>query len=398
MNDGISLYDLQRRVKGCLESGFPHYYWVKGEISSIKSNYSGHCYIDLIDKGDSDKDIRAKGHAIIWSSSWKVLRPYFLNSTGKDLETGMMILVKAQVQYSELYGLSLIVYDIDPSYSIGEAELRRRAVIQKLKNEGMFDMNTTLKIPSLPRRFAVISSRTAAGYRDFERHLHENEYGFRFYTKLYSAPMQGGAAPEGIIQALESVMGDVDSGAESYDAVLILRGGGSNVDLACFDDYDLCANVAQFPLPVMVAVGHDQDYHICDMVACVSVKTPTALADYLLEIFASEDAMLSSLATRLSLALNNKFASAKGELQTARQLLEAKVTGVLAQKGGYLDLLEQRVIKGDPALLLEGGYCVAEVQGRRLTSVEQVVGGSRLELVLRDGVLECSVERVISGK
>ena len=174
MNEGISLYDLQKRIKRCLEEGFPRQYWVKAEVSAIKANYSGHCYIDLIDKGDSEGDIRAKGHAVIWSSSWRVLRPYFVSATGSEISAGMSILVKAQVQYSELYGLSLIVYDIDPSFTVGEAELRRREVIKRLKDEGMFEMNSTLELPALPRNFAVISSETAAGYRDFMRHLHEN--------------------------------------------------------------------------------------------------------------------------------------------------------------------------------------------------------------------------------
>lgn len=395
MNEGISLYDLQKRIKKCLEEGFPRYYWIKAEISAIKTNYSGHCYIDLIDKGDSESDLRAKGHAVIWSSSWKVLRPYFVSSTGSELSAGMSILVKAQVQYSELYGLSLIVYDIDPSFTVGEAELRRREVIRRLKEEGMFDMNSTLELPHLPRRFAVISSESAAGYRDFMRHLHENEYHFTFYTKLYSAPMQGATAPGGIVDALEHILKEMEDGAEQFDAVLILRGGGSAIDLACFDDYELCANVAQFPLPVMVAVGHDQDYHICDMVACISVKTPTALADYLLDIFASEEAMLASMASRLALALNNKFSAAERSLQILRQRLESGVSRLFLAKGNRLDLIGQRVMKGDPAHLLEGGYCVAEVDGKRLASVGEAKCGEMVRLILKDGELDCRVEGII---
>lgn len=394
MNEGITLYDLQKRVKGCLESGFPHSYWVKGEISAVKTNYSGHCYIDLIDKDDSGADVRAKGHAIVWNSSWKVLRPYFVGATGRELSVGMNVLVKAQVQYSELYGLSLIVYDIDPSFTVGEAELRRREVINRLREEGMFDMNSTLELPALPRSFAVVSSETAAGYRDFMKHLHENSFGFKFHTKLYSAPMQGGAAPAGIVEALDGVMEDVEGGTESFDAVLILRGGGSAVDLSCFDDYDLCANVAQFPLPVMVAVGHDQDYHICDMVASTSVKTPTALADFILDIFAQEEAMLSSLSSRLAMALNNKFSVENSRLQVLHRSLVHKLEHFFVVRANTLDLLEQRVNRGDPATLLQGGYCVAEVGGERVVSVRQVQCGSKLNLLLKDGCLECRVEHM----
>jgi exodeoxyribonuclease VII large subunit len=394
MNEGISLYELNKRVKGCIEAGFLSACWVKAEVSAIKTNYTGHCYIDLIDKGDSESDIRAKGHAIVWSSSWRILGPYFRHATGKDLCEGMNILVKAQVQFSELYGLSLIISEIDPSFTVGEAELRRREVIQRLRKEGMFEMNTELELPVLPKRFAVVSAESAAGYRDFIRHLHENEYGFRFYTRLYPAPMQGNTAPGGIIDALERVMTDVDGGVEVFDALLIIRGGGSNTDLSCFDDYELCANVAQFPLPVMVAVGHDQDRHICDEVACVSVKTPTALADYILDIFASEQAMLESVSTRLAMALNNKFAAAHNHLQMLGNSLGLRVKGVLQREAGALDLLEQRVLKGDPARLMEVGYCVVEASGKRVVSAGQLNKDDKLMLMLKDGAVECRVEEI----
>lgn len=395
MNDGLSLYELQKRIKGCLEEHFSHFFWIRAEVSSVKTHFSGHCYLELIDKGDSETDIRAKAKGVVWSSSWRVLRKYFVSSTGSDLAEGMSILVKAQVQYTELYGLNLVIYDIDPSFSVGEAELRRRKVMERLRQEGMFEMNRNIGLPPLPKRFAVISSESAAGYRDFLKHLYENEYRYSFYTRLYPAPMQGGTAPDGIVSALEQINRDVEDGAERFDAVLIVRGGGSSIDLACFDDYDLCANVAQFPLPVMVAVGHDQDYHICDMVASVSVKTPTALADYLLEIFMDEDAMLSSLASRLVLAMGNKFAAAGSGLDGLRQRLEHSLRNIFIAKGNSLALYEQRVVKGDPSVLLKAGYCVAEISGKRMNSIAQAQCGERVRLIFKDGELECRVEEII---
>lgn len=398
MNIGISLYDLQNSIKECVGENFPQYYWVRGEVSAIKANYSGHCYIDLIDKGESESDIRAKGHAIVWASKWRVLNPYFQTTTGSPISAGMNILVKVQPQFSELYGLSLIISDIDPSYTIGEAELQRREVIKRLREEGMFDMNTTLSLPPLPRRFAVISSESAAGYRDFQKHLHLNEYGYKFTTKLYSAPMQGGAAPAGIVEALEEIIEDYYNEGEKFDAVLIIRGGGSATDLACFDDYHLCANIAQFPLPIMVAVGHDQDHHIADMVACVSVKTPTALANFLIDIFATEDAMLSSLATRITLSMNNKFADAKRGLDSIKLMIEHRVSSFYREKNATIALLEQRITKGDPSNLLKGGYCVSEVEGRRITSALEVKPDVELNVVFEDGVVECKVEKVSCRK
>lgn len=395
MNDGITLYELLNRVKGSIEENFSHYYWVRAQVSAIKANYSGHCYIDLIDKGDKGADFTAKSVAIVWSSTWRILKPFFRSATGGDIEAGMNILLKVQVQYSELYGLSLIVSDIDPTFTIGQAELERREVIRRLEEEGMFDMNTTLTLPHLPKRFAVISAQNAAGYRDFYNHLHLNDYGYRFYTKLYTAPLQGNTAPSGIIAALDAILSDVECGAESFDAVLILRGGGSNTDLACFDNYDLCANVAQYPLPVMVAIGHDQDKHICDMVSCVSVKTPTALADFIIDIFASEDALLVSLASRLTLAMKNKFSEAEKRLDSINQRIAHRVSSIFSEKRSAVALLEQRIIKGNPRNLLKGGYCVTEVEGRRVSSIGQVPPEGKLKVIFEDGVAECKVENVV---
>lgn len=396
MNEGISLYDLQKRVKGCIDPVFTHQIWIRGEISGIKSNPNGHCYLDLVDKEQDSDSIRAKGQAVIWSSSWKVLRPYFENSTGSSLSPGMAILVKAQVQYSELYGLSLIISDIDPSFSVGEMELRRREVAARLKKEGMFDMNTTLELPSLPRRFAVISSDTAAGYRDFQKHLGGNEYGFSFYTKLFPAPMQGASAPEGIILALDAIL--EANAQEKFDAVLLLRGGGSSIDLSCFDDYSLSANIAQFPLPVMVAVGHDQDYHICDMVACVSVKTPTALADYIVDIFVQEDAHVTSLASRLSLALANKFSDARGMLNSKKEKIAGCVRLKLLSEQNRISLLEHRLTKGNPLSLLEAGYCLMEKGGVRIFSASSLKKGEHISLIMKDGEVNCLVNNLKINK
>lgn len=394
MNEGISLYDLQKKIKGSIDKVFSHQIWVRGEISSVKENYSGHCYIDLVDKEDGCDAIRAKCQAIVWNSSWRVIAPYFQSTTGSRLEAGMKVLLKGSVQYSEIYGLSIVVSDIDPTFGIGEMELRRREVIARLEKEGMFDMNTTLKLPSLPRRFAIVSAEGAAGYRDFMKHLHENEFGFKFFTKLYSAPMQGDTAPGGIVGALDKIVSDVQEG-EVYDAALIIRGGGSMLDLACFDDYFLCSNVAQFPLPVMVAVGHDQDYHICDMVSCISVKTPTALADYILDIFKGEAALVGSLASRLNVAMSSKFSSERSRLDFWREKMGMKVGAIVQEKLRKLDLMEQRIRRGDPRLLIQSGYSVVEGRGGRIHSASQISEGEVLDIHFGDGKAECVVKNVI---
>lgn len=372
MNEGISLYDLQKRIKESINDSFTHQYWVRCEISAIKTNYSGHCYLDLVDNDPQKSGIRAKVSAIIWSSSWKIIKPYFESSTGYSLTEGMNILVKVLVQYSELYGLSLIISEIDPSFSVGEMEIKRQQIILKLRQEGMLDMNRGLEINPLPRRFAVISSEMAAGYRDFMKHLHENEYGFSFYTRLFASPMQGVAAPEGIISALDTILEISESLEDSFDAVLILRGGGSSVDLSCFDDYDLAVSIAQFPIPVFTAIGHDQDYHICDMVSFNNLKTPTALADYFVDIFIDEDSQITSIATRLSLAVSNKLAFEQNRLR----------------------LLEQRVLRGNPLSLIENGYCIVESGEKRVDSVDLLAEGDTVRITMKGGSAECAVNKI----
>ena len=315
----IGLLALQEQVKEALEERFFESVWLQAEISELKQNPSGHCYLTLVEKDPRSNALLAKASAVVWASTWRMVKPYFESQAGRALAPGMSVLVRVQVSYSALYGFSLVIYDIDPSFTVGELELARQRTIARLEAEGMFGMNAALPLPPLPRRLAVISSATAAGYRDFLRHLSENEYGFRFLTRLFPAVMQGAEAPASIIAALDAVAAEVESAAGSqaapFDAVLILRGGGGAMDLVCFDDYDLAVNVAQFPLPVLTAIGHDHDFHVVDMVAHTHVKTPTALADWLIDRFSAEEWQVESLLQRLHLAVRSKAEAQRGVLE-----------------------------------------------------------------------------------
>jgi exodeoxyribonuclease VII large subunit len=292
----IDLFELQSRLKQGIESLFPKRLWIKAEVSAVKARSGGHCYLELSQSDSSG--LVAKSSAIIWSSKYRFIAPYFESVTGSPLQEGMVILAEVQVNYSQLYGLSLIINDIDPEFSLGVKELERQKTIERLQKEGLMDLQKGLQLPLLPYNIAVISAEDAAGYRDFVRHLAENPYGFVLNCTLFPALMQGADCPQSIIAALDSVM---ETDAE-WDAVLILRGGGAKLDLACFDDYDLAAVIAQYPFPVLTAIGHDQDFHVCDMVAHEFVKTPTALADFLLGMYEAEDERISSLQTRMRLA------------------------------------------------------------------------------------------------
>ena len=386
----IGLLALQEQVKRHLEDHFFESVWLQAEISELKQNPSGHCYLTLVEKDPGSNALLARASAVVWASTWRMVKPYFEAQTGRALAPGLSVLVRVQVSYSVLYGLSLVIYDIDPSFTVGELELARQRTIARLEAEGMFDMNAQLSLPLLPRRLAVVSSPTAAGWRDFRRQLEGNEYGFRFRLQLFPAVMQGDAAPESIIGALDQIAAEADS----FDAVLILRGGGGAMDLVCFDDYELAVNVAQFPLPVLTGIGHDHDFHIVDMVAHTHVKTPTALADWLLDRFSGEAWRLDTLVQRLHLAVRTHAAAQLGALEALKIRLVHAALDRHADALHALDLLERRVEAADPRRALDRGFLIALKDGHRTDRAAAFTPGDRLTLLFRDGSVEAEVSKV----
>jgi exodeoxyribonuclease VII large subunit len=279
MTEKVSLTELQVIIRDSLYLSLPDSYWVMAEISELKENTAGHCYLELIEKHPEEKNVRARVKAIIWSNRYRFLKAFFENITGESLREGLKILVKTKVEYHELYGLSLIISDIDPAFTLGEMAIRRQLVIKKLEQEGVFSMNKELKFPAVPQRIAVISSKNAAGYSDFINHLKSNSFGYVFYTALIETSLQGTETEQGVISALDKIA----LNSHLFDLVVIIRGGGSQSDLSWFDSYNIAYHVTQFPLPVITGIGHDKDVTITDMVANRSLKTPTAVADFLID-------------------------------------------------------------------------------------------------------------------
>ena len=385
----IDLFELQSRLKQGIESLFPKRIWIKAEVAAVKARNGGHCYLELSQSDSSG--LVAKSSAIIWSSKYRFIAPYFESVTGSPIQEGMVILAEVQVNYSQLYGMSLIINDVDPEFSLGIKELERQKTIERLQKEGLMELQKELQLPLLPYEIAVISAEDAAGYRDFVRHLAENPYGFTMNCTLFPALMQGVDCPQSIISALDAVLDD----GRQWDAVLILRGGGAKLDLACFDDYNLAAVIAQYPLPVLTAIGHDQDFHVCDMVAHEYVKTPTALADFLLGMYEAEDERLSSLQTRMRLAFSNKIYAA----ESALNMLQARIKGgfnmKIANMEAALRVLEARILAADPRKILERGYALA-VDGNGVV-VKGVAGrskGEKISMMFPDGTLDCVIENV----
>lgn len=363
----ISLSELQDSIKEAVEDSHPGTFWVRAEIASISVARGGHCYMDLSESRDGK--VISQMRAIAWASVFRQIAPYFASVTGTSLAAGQQVMLSVSVQYSPLYGMSLIIDDIDPDYTLGDAEKKKMETLERLRKEALLGLQSSLEIDPLPCRLAVISADTAAGYRDFLRHLHENEFGYSFYTRLFPAPMQGSECASGIAAAIETIC----SGDEQFDAVLILRGGGGKLDLACFDEYELCRAVALCPIPVLTAIGHDQDTHLCDMVAYEAVKTPTALADWFLDNFESFDAQLDSLALRLRNAHLTRFT-----------LMES-----------VLDRLESRLDAADPRRLLERGFVmVLGSDGRPLRNASLCVPGDSLQIRLADGSIGCEIKTV----
>jgi exodeoxyribonuclease VII large subunit len=388
----------------------PDTYWIAAEVNELRESAAGHCFLELVQKDADSSRIEAKASANIWANVYRMLKAYFSSETGMALGEGMKVLVRVAVQYHELYGLRLNILDIDAAYTVGEVALVRKRTIEQLCTDGVFDMNRELELPLLPQRIAVISSEHAAGYGDFMQQLHHNGYGYTFRTVLFQAAMQGKEAEPDIINMLESIY----ARAAEFDVVAILRGGGSQSDLSCFDSYALASNVAQFPLPIITGIGHDRDVSVVDMVANTMLKTPTAAAEFLVEKIAEADAQIEALWENLSERWGCIADDCERQLQ---QLLYALASHtqrhVQQEKKLTADYLPQRLAQAasqaimrnhlaidklsselklvDPAGILQRGYSITLKNGALLKSATDVKAGDRIETILHDGRIASSV-------
>lgn len=405
----LSLSRLQAQVKGVLAERFALPVWVAAEVSELKVNYSGHCYLELVEKGEADGIPKAQARAVIWRSHYPRLAGYFEAETGQRLAAGMKILFKATVNYHELYGFSLQITDLDASYTLGDMERQRQQTIARLRQDGVWEMNRETEMPAVVQRIAVVSSRQAAGYQDFCKEIGKSPYDFR--VTLFDAFMQGAAAEDSIIAAL----GEIAEQCDRFDAVVLIRGGGSASDLNCFNAYRLCSYVAQFPLPVITGIGHDKDTSVADMVAHTALKTPTAVAGWLVERMARADARLAEAAQRLHDATvgilrtcEQTLGRHRGDLarlsaaaaahhaahldHLAVRLPEA-VREFLAQRAARLDTAAELAESRSPQRILRLGFALVRCGGKTVRSAAAVGPGDRLDIELADGTIRAEAKR-----
>lgn len=338
----ISLYKLNVLIKNVLDNSLPEMFWVRAETSDVRVNQNGHCYLEFIEKDNRGKNLIAKSRAMIWANTFHLLKAYFENSTKQPFTSGLKVLVQVSVEFHELYGFSLTVHDIDPSYTLGDQALNRAAILKQLEEEGVLYLNKELELATPTNRIAIISSPTAAGYEDFLDQLNRNVYGLAFYTKLFPAIMQGDHAEDSIISVLERIYEHIDL----FDAVVIIRGGGATSDLSCFDSYMLATSCAQFPLPVITGIGHERDETVLDIVAHTRAKTPTAAAEFLITNLSETAYELDSLSQNIATLVTQRIQEETIQLD----LLETKNS--FALKGWYRE--QEIVLSSAKNILING--------------------------------------------
>lgn len=426
----LSLFELNNLVHEALEATFDHTYWLTAELSECRVAANGHCYVELVEKDNDSRVLIAKARGNIWRNTYPLLAATFEHETGQKLQPGLKILVEAKVTFHELYGYALNIIDIDPTYTLGDMARKRKEILAQLEADGVLTLNKELALPRPLSRIAVISSSTAAGYGDFCDQLEKSPY--RFTTRLFPAIMQGEHVEESVIEALDSIAEE----QEAWDAVVIIRGGGAVSDLNGFDTYLLAANVAQFPLPVLTGIGHERDDTIIDVVAHTRLKTPTAVAAFLIErqrdeyetLLQMEKNLQQNICRKLEKERNRfeqngrryQMATAsychreKANLLKLTSLLEKQIFQLIQQQQFQLNSLQQvyekavatqisheqiklasigkQLALAGPERILKMGFSITYHQGKAVKSASLLKSGSRLTTRLAEGSITSTVD------
>ena len=392
-----------------IESELSNEYWVEAELSEVRES-RGHCYMELVQKEELTNTPIARASAKCWRSTWSMVEPYFLRTTGQALRAGMKVRLKVYPQFHEAFGFSWIVTDVDATYTLGDMAKKRQDIIRQLKEEGVFDLQKSLRLPLFCQHIAVISSETAAGYGDFSAQLRDNEYGFHFSTRLFPAIMQGEQVEQSIIAALDSIYRQIDD----FDCVVIIRGGGATADMSGFDTLALAENVAQFPIPIITGIGHDRAECVLDMVSHTRVKTPTAAAALLIDNLKQVLDTLTDAQQRITRYTQLKLSTLKAQLGNLQSSIPHLLTVImtrqhtridtlaqriplladrrLTQEKHRLELMSEKVKMLDPSLLLKRGYSITLKDGHVVKDARQVQTGDEIETRLSKGTIKSIIQ------
>jgi len=409
-NNRYTLRQLNLMVRDAIEIQLPDEYWVEAELSECRI-HGGHCYMELIERDERMNTPVARASAKCWRQTWQMIQPNFERTTGQPLRAGMKVLLCVYAQFHEAYGFSWIVSDIDPTYTIGDMARKRQEIIRQLKAAGIFDLQRELRLPLFTKRIAVISAANAAGYGDFCRQLEENEYGFHFDVTLFPAIMQGEQVESSVIAALNNIY---NAGSQSFDAVVIIRGGGATADLSGFDTLALAENVAQFPLPIITGIGHERDESILDMVSHTRVKTPTAAAALLIDNLRQVLERIDNAQQRITMAISQRLTNHKSRLANLQTLIPVLSQRAVSNARHRIELLENRLPVAierimtnqkhrlsqielllqsyDPQLLLSRGYSITLKDGKAVRDPQQLKIGDEIETRVEKGIIKSIVQ------
>lgn len=380
-----SLSELCDCIDDALTTELSSTYWVRAEIASL--SVRGHCYMEVVEKANNHS-IAAKMRATCWQHTYNLLAPYFEAETGQALSVGMQVLLEVEVSFHAVYGMSLNIVGIDPRFTIGDLAKQRQATIQQLKNDGVMDMQRNLPLPSLLKRIAVISSNDAAGYGDFCHQLKNNNNGLHFHVQLFPALMQGEQSPASIIQSLQQIADDMNS----WDLVVIVRGGGATTDLRNFDNYELASHCAQFPLPIIAGIGHTRDISIVDMVVHTSVKTPTAAAEWIVGRMVVQAERINELNERLKNAVKQSIFRQQQRLGNLLQSLRFITQQRLYKQRTQLDVWQKTIQIHSPERIYRMGYSLTTMNGKVVKSIHDVKKGQYIQTHTADGTIESIVD------
>lgn len=426
----ISLRELNYRIGGILRDTSLQGCWIFAEINDLNVR-GGHCYLELIEKDENGANIVAKNRGVIWASAYTPLKYKFESVTQQPLTKGLKVMLKASVNFHEQYGLSLVINDINPEFTLGDFARQRLEIIKRLTDMGIIDMNKEIPMPLIPQRIAVISSKTAAGFGDFMNQLHNNSSGIQYYTCLFDARMQGSDTASTIINALNKIYEHHDL----FDCVAIIRGGGAVSELNSFDNYELAINIAQFPLPIITGIGHERDNTIADMVANLRLKTPTAVAEWILskgdDALAHQDELsqkiiditkehlngakeeLSYITSALPHIVQNRIEKGNNRLQRIVSTIPIITENRIKDSSKNLDILKERIQTaisqrirqetlrishiGDkismlsPTNTLKRGYSITRINGKAISHISEIKDGDKISTQVLDGTINSNI-------